>query len=129
MHETLDRALTLAEREEARRLFEDEPTKLYVRQTTDESLRIDGLEALVNEDKDIKNTIKYLEIAANKDNPGLTYAILDVDKMSRINDRYGRAVGNKILERIKYVANYVLREKADYIKKPASENPLTKGDQ
>lgn len=131
MEKTLDRVLTQEEREEAMRLFGDSPTRLRnVKQITDETLRMDGLEALANGDSDIENTIKYLEKAANnQENCGLTYAILDVDKMSKINDKYGEAVGDKILSYVRDTANYVLREKAYYIGRPTVENKLTHGDQ
>lgn len=131
MYET-DMELTKQEREWATSLFEDSKLDRRLRNepTSDENLRKAGLEARLNRDQDIKNIVKCLETAAaDKENHGLTYAVLDVDKMSRINTKYGERVGNLILKHVREVTNYVLREKAYYIGKPSSENPLTNGDQ
>lgn len=94
-----------------------------------------GLEALVDQDKDILKTVQYLDIASQNETRelrGLTYVILDVDQMSVINMKYGRNVGDLILRHIRKVANEVLLEKeckAYYIGKPSEETPQSKGDQ
>ena len=91
-----------------------------------------GLESLIGQDKDVLEAIKYLDIASQSENPGLTYAILDVDKMNIINTRYGRNVGDLILRRIRDIANeYLMKKenKAYHVGKPSTENPQSKGDQ
>ena len=91
-----------------------------------------GLEALVDQDKDILKTVECLNVASsNENNSGLTYAILDVDQMSIINTKYGKNVGDLVLRHIRKVANdYLIKsDKAYYIGKPSEETPQSKGDQ
>lgn len=88
-----------------------------------------GLEARLNENKDINEIVRSLGIASKQEDPALTYAILDVDQMSRINERYGHNVGNLILRYVKETADTVLKDKAYYIGKPSEETPESKGDQ
>ena len=90
-----------------------------------------GLEALVNGDKDILNTVNCINLASKSENLGLTYAILDVDRMSKINAKYGKNVGDLILRHVRKAANeYLMKnDKAYHVGKPSTETPESKGDQ
>lgn len=94
-----------------------------------EDIEKSGLEAKLNNDKDINEIAKCLEIASKKEDPALTYAILDVDKMSEINSKYGENVGDLILRQIRKTTTDYLKDKALYVGKPSQETPQSKGDQ
>lgn len=134
MQEALElrREMTLKEREWARGIFEDSDLdrKLREENTSDDNLRRIGLEDIANNDPDSILLIESLKRAAANGYGGFTYAVLDVKKMTRINNKYGERVGDMILQEVRNTAHYVLNAKGKYrIEKPRSENQFTKGDQ
>ncbi len=130
MHETLERALTREEREEAMRLFgeSDLDSRLRNEPTSDENLRRNGAEAALCQ-RENSALLKAVKDASKRSDKSLTYAVLDVDKMTYFNKRYGRGIGDKILNEIKEVVNYVLKERSYEVGKPTGENKYTVGDQ
>lgn len=128
----MQEALTEKEREWVESIFEDSDldSRLRAEATSDENLRKIGLEDIANNDPDTGILVDSLKKAAANGYGGFTYAVLDVKKMTRINDKYGERIGDMILQEVRNTAHYVLNTKGKYrIEKPRSENQFTKGDQ
>src|SRR3989344_4435255 len=71
--------------------------------TSDDNLRLRGLEAKANDDQDFKWLLNEMEQAAGREDSNFVYAVLDVDGMAKINERYGRQIGDSIIYELRQV--------------------------
>ncbi|MDP4012206.1 MAG: diguanylate cyclase [Candidatus Nanoarchaeia archaeon] len=80
---------------------------------------------------DRKFVINYMEKILDTESTKLTYARIDADEMGRINDHYGRYVGDLVIKEIRNIAEKILKDNdTGYTLKRADiPDELSKGDQ